>query len=41
MKMKDIDDVRPTNKEHFKLHEYTKYDSHEKLVSKLYGEYLK
>ena len=39
MKLKDIDDVRNINREYFKLHEYVKYDSYEKLISKLYKDY--
>jgi CTD small phosphatase-like protein 2 len=41
MKLKDVEDVRPLNREYFKLHEYTKFDSHEKLVAKLYSDYTK
>ena len=37
MNLKDVEDVRKPNSEYFKLHEYAKFDSHEKLVNKLYG----
>ncbi len=36
MGLKDVDDVRPVNNAHFRLQEYTKFDSHEKLVKALY-----
>lgn len=41
MGLKEVEDVRPINRDYFKLHEYTKYDSHEKVINKLYGEWLK
>ena len=37
MSLKDVDDVRTVNMKHFRLHEYIKYDSHEKVMSNVYG----
>lgn len=37
MNLKDVDDVRTVNGQHFRLHEYMKYDSHERLIQNLYG----
>lgn len=39
--LKDADDVRIVNSKHFKLHEYIKYDNHDKLIKNLYPEWLK
>jgi hypothetical protein len=33
--------VRKPNSEFFKLHEYVRFDSHERLVSKLYPDWIK
>lgn len=41
MKLKDLDDVRSLNKDYFKLHEYIRFDTYGKLISKLYGEWVK
>lgn len=36
MNLIDVDDVRVTNSEYFRLHEYAKFDSHDKLIQALY-----
>ena len=41
MKFKDVKDVRKPNSEYFKLHEYLKFDSHEKLANKLYTDWIR
>lgn len=41
MGMKDVDDVRKVNGPYFKLYEYSKFDSFERLVNKLYPEWIK
>lgn len=38
MSLVDVDDVRTVNLEYFKLHEYFKYDSHDKLINSLYAK---
>lgn len=39
MSLKDVDDVRLINTRYFKLHEYIKYDSHDRLIKSLYPEW--
>ena len=36
MGLVEVGDVRVVNAEYFRLHEYMKFDSHDKLISALY-----
>ncbi len=38
MGLVDVEDVRVVNAEYFRLHEYMKFDSHDKLISSLYAK---
>lgn len=38
MGLLDVEDVRPLNADYFKLHEYMKFDSHDKLITSLYAK---
>ncbi len=38
MSMVDVEDVRTVNTDYFRLHEYMKFDSHDKLINALYAK---
>ncbi len=40
MGLLDVEDVRVVNAEYFRLHEYVKFDSHDKLINALYAKRL-
>ncbi len=40
MGLVDVEDVRVHNAEYFRLHEYVKFDSHDKLINGLYAKRL-
>ena len=40
MALKEVEDVRLVNSRHFKLHEYLKYDSYDRLIRGLYPEWV-
>lgn len=40
MELKDVDDVRLFNSRYFKLHEYPKYDNHDRLIKALYPQWV-
>ena len=40
MSLLEVDDVRVKNRDYFKLSEYTRFSSHEKLVKALYQKYV-
>ena len=36
----DVEDVRAVNHETFRLADYIKYDSHDKVIQGLYGKWI-
>ena len=40
MGLRNVKDVRLINMEYFALHEYVKYDSHEKIISNIYSRWF-
>lgn len=40
MSLLEVEDVREANSQMFRLHEYLRYDSYDRLVNELYGRWF-
>lgn len=40
MSLLEVEDVRVVNNHTFRLHDYTRFESHDRLVNELYGKWL-